>query len=1178
MDLLTKAVRFFRSSITIILVASLFACNNNDQAQGFDESDALDSGKALTTSTIESGLSSQAVNARTSNGLQVLYTFEEGVGTTITDVSGKGTPLNLSIESPTATRWMPGRLSINGTTLIASNTAADKVTNALKASKQLSIEAWLAPANTNQGGPARIVTLSQSPTTRNFTLGQANSAFNMRLRTTNTSNNGLPSTSTTSNPVTTALTHVVFTRDTAGNAAIYVNGSKQANATVGGDFNNWSSNFRLALANEFNGDRPWQGELHLVAIFDRALSSTEVSQNFNAGPDTTSSTNQPPSAQAGPDQTVNEGSNVNLNASASSDPDGSIIAYRWQQLSGPAVTLSDTTGISPSFTAPSVTTSTLLTFNLTVTDNDGASVSDSVGITVIPPTVIAPDIITQPVDQTVNEGQTATFSVVTTGSSPLNYQWRRNYVAIAGATAARYTTPATDLADNGMVYDCVISNAAGSIISNGAVLGVLATGPNQLPIANAGPNQTTNEGSNVNLNGSASSDPDGSIIAYRWQQLSGPAVTLSDTTGISPSFTAPSVTTSTLLTFNLTVTDNDGASVSDSVGITVIPPTVTAPGITTQPMDQTINEGQTATFSVVTTGSSPLNYQWRRNYVAIAGATAARYTTPATDLADNGMVYDCVISNNAGSIISNGAILSVLPSSSTRTSNGLQVLYTFEEGVGTTITDVSGKGIPLNLSIESPTATRWMPGRLSINGTTLIASNTAADKVTNALKASKQLSIEAWLAPANTNQGGPARIVTLSQSPTTRNFTLGQANSAFNMRLRTTNTSNNGLPSTSTTSNPVTTALTHVVFTRDTAGNAAIYVNGSKQANATVGGDFNNWSSNFRLALANEFNGDRPWQGELHLVAIFDRALSSTEVSQNFNAGPDTTSSTNQPPSAQAGPDQTVNEGSNVNLNASASSDPDGSIIAYRWQQLSGPAVTLSDTTGISPSFTAPSVTTSTLLTFNLTVTDNSGASASDNISIEVRDNSASATPFANDDTAVTSLNTAVIINVTANDTGLEDTPYITSVFSPPSQGSAVVRSPNSIEYIPEAGFAGTDSFVYQIVDNDNDLATASVSIDVTCPFCAANTVVTVTWNKNPSNISGYKLYYGTSALTTDTLDLLQTIPNNTNGFDPNNPAANFDAWNDLGLNKGDSVCFRVKAYNLTSSSNFSDAACKLVP
>ncbi len=69
--------------------------------------------------------------------------------------------------------------------------------------------------------------------------------------------------------------------------------------------------------------------------------------------------------------------------------------------------------------------------------------------------------------------------------------------------------------------------------------------------------------------------------------------------------------------------------------------------------------GQTASFSVAATGTSPLNYQWQKNSVAISGATSSSYTTPATTSSDNGAQFTVMISNTAGSVTSSAAILTV---------------------------------------------------------------------------------------------------------------------------------------------------------------------------------------------------------------------------------------------------------------------------------------------------------------------------------------------------------------------------------------------------------------------------------------------------------------------------------------------------------------------------------------
>jgi hypothetical protein len=96
----------------------------------------------------------------------------------------------------------------------------------------------------------------------------------------------------------------------------------------------------------------------------------------------------------------------------------------------------------------------------------------------------------------------------------------------------------------------------------------------------------------------------------------------------------------------------------------------------------------------------------------------------------------------------------------------------------------------------------------------------------------------------------------------------------------------------------------------------------------------------------------------------------------------------NLPPVASAGADQVVGYGANVILDGSASTDPDGSIVSYQWNQLAGATVTLSNASQAVAGFTAPSV--KDLLRFELVVTDDSSATDRDTIEVSVVNDSPS--------------------------------------------------------------------------------------------------------------------------------------------------------------------------------------------
>ena len=89
------------------------------------------------------------------------------------------------------------------------------------------------------------------------------------------------------------------------------------------------------------------------------------------------------------------------------------------------------------------------------------------------------------------------------------------------------------------------------------------------------------------------------------------------------------------------------------------PSTPTAPAITQQPSSVTVSVGQTASFSVIATGSETLSYQWQKASTAIAGATSASYTTAPTAAADSGSQFTVVVTNSVGSVTSSAATLTV---------------------------------------------------------------------------------------------------------------------------------------------------------------------------------------------------------------------------------------------------------------------------------------------------------------------------------------------------------------------------------------------------------------------------------------------------------------------------------------------------------------------------------------
>jgi len=138
--------------------------------------------------------------------------------------------------------------------------------------------------------------------------------------------------------------------------------------------------------------------------------------------------------------------------------------------------------------------------------------------------------------------------------------------SIDGALGSGATiSPALSLGTHTITMTATDSQGASNSTSNTLTIG----DTNSIPIAKAGPDITVNSGDTVTLDGSDSYDPNLDQLTYSWEQVSGPSVTLSDSTSSQPQFTAPQVTTDTVLQFSLVVNDGTANSSPDTVNVTV---------------------------------------------------------------------------------------------------------------------------------------------------------------------------------------------------------------------------------------------------------------------------------------------------------------------------------------------------------------------------------------------------------------------------------------------------------------------------------------------------------------------------------------------------------------------------------------------------------------------------------
>lgn len=366
--------------------------------------------------------------------------------------------------------------------------------------------------------------------------------------------------------------------------------------------------------------------LFLIALLVGGFWASNAHAHASYGGDCTqchSFSNKPPVANAGLDRTVVAATRVTLSGTASRDPDDGIASYAWTQTAGTAVTLANANTVTATFTAPNVTASTVLTFRLTVTDRRPQSVTDTVNVTVTPAPANRPPVANAGSDQTISGGVEVTLNG--TGSSDpdggtISYAWTQTEgtaVTLTNATAstATFTAPIVT-AQTTLTFQLTVRDPGNLSSTDTCVVTVTADPPpeNQPPTANAGDDQTVTTGVKVTLSGAGSTDPENGIASYAWSQAQGPAVTLSSASAVNPTFTAPSVTAPTALTFSLTVTDNGGLSATDTCVVTVQPsngsnvPPVANAGLDMMVLPGTFNN--LSGFYSTDSDGSTLSYAW----------------------------------------------------------------------------------------------------------------------------------------------------------------------------------------------------------------------------------------------------------------------------------------------------------------------------------------------------------------------------------------------------------------------------------------------------------------------------------------------------------------------------------------------------------------------------------------
>ena len=287
-----------------------------------------------------------------------------------------------------------------------------------------------------------------------------------------------------------------------------------------------------------------------------------------------------------------------------------------------------------------------------MSNSQGSVTSAAATLTVIvPDTGNAPVITAHPTSQTVPVGATVTFVVQASGTSPFTFQWQKNGLIIPGTTGALHSISQAQLTDSGN-YSVVVSNSRGSVASFSAILTVTQVSFQEAPVILTTPvGQTVNTGTEVRLSVNATGT---TPLSYQWRKDNETLVgqTLS-------SIVLSDVQSNDAGQYTAVVSNELGSVTSLPAVLTVkVPLPPTPPSIVVQPVNQVKRADESALFTVLADGSTPLLFQWQKNGESIQTATSSSLRLENLKTNDSGN-YSVLVKNDFGNISSLPALLVV---------------------------------------------------------------------------------------------------------------------------------------------------------------------------------------------------------------------------------------------------------------------------------------------------------------------------------------------------------------------------------------------------------------------------------------------------------------------------------------------------------------------------------------
>jgi hypothetical protein len=756
--------------------------------------------------------------------------------------------------------------------------------------------------------------------------------------------------------------------------------------------------------------------------------------------------NQPPTVNAGSNQTITLPTSTVSLTGTGSDVDGTIASYAWTIQSGPA----GATIVTPATANTSVTglVQGVYVFTLTVTDNLGAQTSANVQVTVNAASV--------PVDQApvVNAGSNQTITLPTSTVSLSGtatdadgtisaYSWTKSSGPAIGAmsTPSAAATNVTGLVQGVYVFTLTATDNQGVKTAANVQVTVNAAVVNQPPVANAGADIIITLPTNsVSLNGTASTDPDGSIATYLWTKISGPSqFTLGNSAAAS---TTASNLTAGVYMVQLKVTDNQGAISQDTVKITVNAAPVNQPPVANAGADMTI----TLPLNTVTlngaSSSDPDGTISAYNWSQTSGPSQSSITSPAgsstnvTGLVQGVYVFTLKVTDNGGATSSDvvsvtvNAAANIPPVANAGSSKSITLPTNSTTLDGSLSADPDGS------------ITAWSWAQISgPNTSTITNGNTSIATVANLVAG--QYTYELTVTD-NSGATAKSRVkITVSNSGIQPPVANAGANQTITL--------------------PVNSATLNGGGSSASSGSIASYVWTEKSGPSVV-----NLSNTAQITVSNLQAGNY-----VFLLTVTDQNGASGTDSVQITVQP----AANKPPVANAGAGVNITLPINsVNLDGSKSYDPDGTISTYNWTRIAGPNTPIA--TGANTALLSLTGMVAGTYTYQLTVTDNSGASSSSQVKVIVT-NAVNKPPVANagPDQQITAPTNSVNLNGSAsNDPDGTIVSYSWAVVSGP--GSVTINNSNTATPSVVGLVAG--GYIFELTVTDNNGATAKDQVAVT--------------------------------------------------------------------------------------------------